>query len=494
VVEGAEDDGESIGRKAAGGFVWALLGFLLMQVGGFGTYTVATKILGDSGIGVVASALVLVFWIDILLDLGLVASLIYEQERGQTERVQVAFTVNLSVAITVGLLIFFGAGLIDDLFKVGDERIFRVVALLVLVKGFGQVPNAMLERELNFKRKFRADIVRSVGRFAITITLLQLGVGPIAMVIGVTSAEIAAVSVTWWLTRFKFILRFDRVIATEMLKFGSAMFFARLVGMLWLNGDNLIITRYFGARSKEFGNYFTAFRLPELILGSVYNLFSNVAFPAYSAARKVGPEVLREASLKSLRILCLFGFVVGTGMALIARDFITVWFDARFLSAIPIMELLCAGAGFAAVGYASGDLYAAMGKPRMGLYFNLIFVPFLLGGFVLFIHRGVIWVAIVHIAVIVPYSAFRIEVANRLLGTTWRQSLAALRPAAAATAGIVAFGLPVRLTLDAGWLSLFAVIVAGVVGAFAGLALGDRVMLAELGEGAQKVKERVRPA
>jgi hypothetical protein len=38
--------GESIGKKAAGGFMWALVGFLLMQVGSFATYTIATKILG----------------------------------------------------------------------------------------------------------------------------------------------------------------------------------------------------------------------------------------------------------------------------------------------------------------------------------------------------------------------------------------------------------------------------------------------------------------
>ena len=37
------DDDLSLGRKAAGGFVWALVGFALMQVGSFATYTIATK-------------------------------------------------------------------------------------------------------------------------------------------------------------------------------------------------------------------------------------------------------------------------------------------------------------------------------------------------------------------------------------------------------------------------------------------------------------------
>lgn len=491
VDDGTAGDEPSLGRKAAGGFVWALVGFGLMQVGSFATYTIATNMLGVEKIGVVGTALTLVFWIDVLLGVGMGASIIFEQEKGQSERVQVAFTVNLCVAVVLASAIFFGAESIDRFMGAGDPALFRVVALLVLVKGLGQVPDAMLKRDLDFKRRARADFTRSLGRFAVTIALLASGVGPIAMVIGVVTAEIAAVTVTWVLVRFRPILRFDRAIAGQMLRFGSAMFAAQLVGMLWLQGDYLVITRTFGGKSSEFGLYYTAFRLPELVFGSVYNLFSNVAFPAYAAAREAGPEALRNASLKSLRLLCMFGFAAGVGMSLIARDFITVLYP-DFTGAIGVMELLCVAAGFVAVGYASGDLYNAIGKPRLGLYFSLVFVPILIGGFVLFVDRGIVAIAAVHVAVIIPYSLFRIEVANRLLGTTWKQSIVALRPAASLVVGIVAFALPVRLALDAGYGSLFAVFGAGLVGAVVGLALGDRATLVEIGDGGQKVLAKLR--
>ncbi|MEZ5322468.1 MAG: oligosaccharide flippase family protein [Microthrixaceae bacterium] len=474
---------EGIGRKAVGGFLWALAGFLIMQVGSFATYTYATRVLGTAGIAVVGTALTVVFWIDILLDLGMGASLIYEQERGQTHRVAVAFTVNVVVATTIAAFVALGAGPIDRFFKVGDIDIFRVVALLIAVKGLGQVPDALLKRDLDFRRRAASDLTRSTLRFVIAVALLKAGVGPIAMVIAVAVAEVAAVAVTWILVRFRPRFRFDKAVATEMLRFGAAMFGARLVGMLWLNGDYLVITHHFGGRSKQFGNYFTAFRLPELVLGSVYNLFSNVAFPAYAAARERGAATLRTASLKSLRMLCLFGFPAGFGMSLVARDFIGGWFGAEFAGAVPVMEWLCAAAAFVAVGYASGDLYAAIGKPRLGLYFNLVFAPVLVAGFVAVVGRGVVAIAMVHLAVIIPYSMFRIEVANRLLGTTWSQSLGALRPATAATLGMVALALPVRLLLAQGWASMFAIVAAGATGMLAGLAVGDRATLGELLQG-----------
>ena len=482
-----EGESESLALKAGGGFVWALAGFLLLQLGSFGTYSVASRVL-DERIGVVAAAMTVVFWIDVLLDLGMGAALIYDQEEGQSERVQVAFTVNAVVATTLSLSVLIGAPVLDSFFRAGDPNLFRVIAVLVLAKGLNQVPDALLKRELAFQRRARADFTRSILRFTIATSLLLAGVGPIAMVSAAAIAEVCAVSVTWWLVRFRPRLRFDRRIAVEMLRFGGAVFGARLVGMLWLNGDYLVVSRHFGSKSREFSSYFTAFRLPELILGSVYNLFSSVAFPTFSKARDMGAEKLRDSSLKALRMLCLFGFPVGAALSLIARDFITVWFGGSFSDAIRPMELLGAVGGFAAIGFASGDVYAAIGKPRLGLYFTLVGAPILIGGFLAVVDHGIVAVAVVHMAVIVPYSLFRIEVANRLLGTTWRQSLSALRPAAVTVAGIVALALPVRLgTTHAGIVPLVAIVAAGVAGAVGGLALGDRAalrQLAGLGSGA----------
>ncbi len=486
-----DDDERKFVRKATGGFAWALVGFLLLQVGSFGTYSIATRILGTAGIGVVGAALTLVFWIDVLLDLGMGASLIYEQEEGQSERVDVAFTVNVMVAGVIGVGVIAAAPTINRFFGAGNVAMFRVVGLLILAKGLNQVPDALLKRDLNFKRRARADLTRSVGRFVIAVSLLLAHVGPISMIIGVTIAEFLAVMVTWRMVHFRPRLRFDGHIAIDMLRFGGAMFGARLVGMLWLNGDYLVLTHHFGSRSKEFGNYFTAFRLPELVLGSVYNLFATVAFPAYSAARQLGADKLRAASLKSLRLLCLFGFPAGIGMSLVARDFILSWFGRDFAGAVSVMELLCVAGGFVAVGYASGDLYAAIGKPRLGLYFNLVGTPILIGGFLLFVHRGIIAVAIVHVVVIVPYSVFRIYVANRLIETTWAQSLAALRPAAVASLGMLAVALPVRLATQTGFTSLALIAIAGLVGGAVGLALGDRASFDEVRAMGAKALARV---
>src|SRR3954454_2152562 len=128
------------------------------------------------------------------------AALIYEQEKGQTDRVAVAFTVNVGVATTLAAVIFAAAGPINDFFFHGANNVamFQVVAALIFIKGLGQVPDSLLRRDMDFRRRVRADFTRSLGRFVVSVALLAAGVGPISMIIGVTVAEILAVAVTWW--------------------------------------------------------------------------------------------------------------------------------------------------------------------------------------------------------------------------------------------------------------------------------------------------------
>jgi PST family polysaccharide transporter len=470
-------------RKAAGGFVWALLGFVFVQAGAFATYTIASRILGPSSIGLVGTLLTVVFWIDVFLDTGLGASIIYEQESGQTHRVKVAFTLTCGMTLVAAALVFFGAPLIAGFYRASDDvGLFRLLALLVLAKGLNQVPGAMLRRDMSFQKGMFIQLTRSLSRFGIAVWLLESGHGVVGMLIGIITAEALGTIVTWLFVRFRPAIRFDRAAAGEMFRYGLPVFGATLLGMLWLNGDYLVVGRKFGGDSIEYGNYYTAFRLPELVLGSFYNIFANIAFPMFAAARDAGIDTLRSASLRSLRLLCLVGFSAGVGMALVAQDFILVFYGDAFSGAITPMEVLCIAGGFVGVGFASGDIYNAIGRQKLGLLFNMIGTPILITGFLLASDHGIVAIAVVHVVVMIPYSFIRIGVANRLIGTTWPQSFDALSSAAAAVVGITLFALPVRLLLDQGVPRMVAIVIAGGIGAAVGVAVLARSTYTELRE------------
>jgi len=104
-----------------------------------------------------------------------------------------------------------------------------------------------------------------------------------------------------------------------MLRFGAPVAALQLLAELAGNSDYLVVGHKLG--SEALGFYSIAYRLPELLLSNVYWIFSSVAFPIFSKARTAGGAAFRGSMLKALRLITMFGFPVGVGLAL-------VWFSA----------------------------------------------------------------------------------------------------------------------------------------------------------------------
>jgi lipopolysaccharide exporter len=477
-AEELPDATEDLTSKASRGFIWAIAGFLTIQIGGLGTLYFVSRTLTRDEFGTAVKVMTFVFWMDVLLDMGMAAKIIHEQERGVTHRVRVAFTINTIVSFIVAGLMLVFSPMIADFFGIPDSaNLFRLLALTALIKGFASIPDSMMRRDLNFKPRTAQQAARAVIRFVSAIVLVNMGWGAASLVVAVIIADACGAVLISYFARFVPRFAFDWETSKEMLRYGLTIFAERLLGMVWLNGDYLVV----GSRRSngDFADYYTAFRLPELLLGAVYNIFSSVLFPAYSAAREKGAETLRSAYLRSLNLLWLYGATMAVGLALIARDFITIAFP-NYPGAVVPMQLLSLAGAFVSAGYASGDLYNAIGKPKLGLYFTLGAAPILITGLLVAVPHGIVAVAAVHLIIIVPYSVFRLAVANREIDCKWSQTLEALKAGTGTALGVILFGLPIRLTLDSGFLSAGLIVVAGVIGAILGLVVADRRMFGEL--------------
>jgi hypothetical protein len=84
----------------------------------------------------------------------------------------------------------------------------------------------------------------------------------------------------------------------------------------------------------------------------------------------------------------------------------------------------------------------------------------------------------VHLVFQLVFGLARLHMANRLVGSTWRQDLTAMYPAVVSAVGVVALALPVRLLLPETWWSLVAMVVCGVAGSLLALLLMARPALA----------------
>jgi lipopolysaccharide exporter len=469
----------SMRRSAVVSFLWAALSMGGGRILVFLSTLVLARLLTPQQFGLVAAGLTIVTYLEIGLDLGVGSSLVYEQETSITRRVQTAFTLNIIMAVVLTALGVLAVPEITRFFHTPrQETLFRVLFLYLMIRGAGQIQDAVLKRDLRFRQRTLSELAGGIVRAATSIALASTGYGPWSIVWGLLAGALITTVAKWFQTDFVPRLWLDVAATRSLLRFGLAFVALHVLSTVSDNFDYLAVGNRLG--TGQLGYYTMSYRLPELIIANVYWIISAVAFPLYSKARQSAPEAFRSAVLRVLRLVTLFGFTAGAGLAIVSRDAVLVLFSPRWEPAIAPMILISLALGLTAVEYASGDIFPAIGRPGLLVTLNIPLAGIKLVGFLFAAPYGIAAVAAVHLCFSALYAVIRLAVANRVVGIRLREDLAAMAPAAWGTAGIVACALPVRVLTEPGLGALLATVLAGVIGGALAVAFGARSTLGEL--------------
>ncbi len=463
------NDGESLGTTATRGFLWANLGIITRYVTALVLAAVLARVLTPVEYGVMVTLMLITFYFDNALDLGMGAALVYEQEEGVTERVQVAFTANVGLGLVLAALALLGAPLVASYFQQDAYvTVFRCLAVVVVLSSLTTVPWSLFMRNMDFRRRAVVEVVRDLSRFAVTLGLALAGFGAWAVVFGLFAAYTVALAGTWLALRFRPTFRWDLPVVKQLFSYAWRVAGNRVLGILALNGDYFVVGN---RRNDQYATYYQAFRLPEFVLGAQLNGLSAVLFPMYSRVRAEGEESLRDAMYKALRVVGLFSIPVGVGLALVARDAFTVFYGTQNEVGIRTMEIISLAGAVTGIGFATGDLLMAINRPGVLLRLNAVMVPLMLVMMWFVAPEGIVWVAGVHLGIQLVFVTVRQLIADRLVGASGWTALRSLAPGVVVAAGITLFALPVRLSTDEGFLSGLAITLAGTVGALLALAV-----------------------
>ncbi len=432
-----------------------------------GLTLVLARLLAPEDFGLVTAALTVVAMLDAALDLGVGAAVVAEQERGVSNRVRAAFTLNLGLSAVIAGGGAAASPLIARLFNSPDDAwLFGLIFLYPFLRGAGQVNDAVLKRDLRFRRRTAVDGTRALVRVAVSVPLALTVGGALSIAAGIVASELVAMVVLWSLVPVRPVLRMSGDTARSLLRFGGQVTVIRVFGSFRSTFDYIVVGAMISATALGF--YGMAYKLPELGIENVLWIFSAVALPAYARALASGADVLHSAMLRATRLLSLYGLAAGATLAVVARDAVPVLFSAQWQPAVVPMMLISLSLGLMSVGWASGDVFTALGRPGTLIKLDIPATLLMAGAFLYAPRFGLVGVAMVHLIFNAAYCAARLM----LLNVVTRVGAAALLRAVApgfAVAGVTAgVGLAVRAVLPAGeWGSLLilgavcAVVVAG---------------------------------
>lgn len=408
------------------GVAWSLLTFGGGRVVTFVATLILARLLTPADFGVVAAILVWLSLLELGSDLGVGAAVVYEQERGITERVRQAARLNVIVATGLCALAVLASPLLAASLGFTEHTgLFAFGALSLLFTGLGNVNDAVLRRDLAFRRRAAPALAKTATRGIVSIAMAVSGFGAVALVAGMVAGSLVGTLVLWWLAPVRPARRLDRGIARSLAAFGLPAAGLQVLSVLTTRLDVLLIGRVLG--ESALGLYSLAFRLPELLVESVAWQVSQVAFPALSRAR------LRDGSpatqtLALVRAQALYVLPVAAGLAVLSTPVVLLAFGEQWREAAPVTGAVAVMVGINASVFPLGDGLKSLGRRRTLINLGLLDLAVLIPLMVLTAPAGIVAVAWARVGLSVFHATALAWLAARAIGIRWSSLGRALIP------------------------------------------------------------------
>ncbi len=457
-------ESEALTGQVVRGVVWTYVSFAGSKLLVFASTVILARLLVPSEFGQVGFALLVISYMDTVGDFGVSSALIYERKRPE-QAADVSFVISIATGLLWFAMCLLVAPLVADFFNdPGVEPILRVTGFVFVINALGNTHDALLRRELEFKKRLVPDFAMALLKGVCSVVLAFMGWGAWSLVYGQLAGTAVSTLALWVVVPWRPRWRVSAGVVREMLSYGFKIVSVNVLSAVIHHVDFLIVGRMLG--SAALGFYSLAYRTPELFITMVVWAVGKVAFPVYSKLQDDRPA-LQRAFLVTLRYLSLITLPAGVGLAALGAVLVTTFYGRTWGPSIPVLQALALAGCLRSLGSHAGDVYKATGRPgvltKLGVLRAAVLIPSLLWG----ARYGIYGVALAQLIVTGFTTLLNLYIAARILSLPVSSLLREFVPAALSSV-VMYLGLQLlgpALSASPRWLYL-AVAIGGGFGVY----------------------------
>jgi len=372
-------------EKAILGVPWTVVSFAVNK----SVSTLATLVLAHlllpSDFGLITIALIVVSFLYWFGGLSIGSAIVVRQEL-DTRGMGTALTLTIASGVAVAAIAAGLSPVIGDAFA--TPRVTGILLALTsvfVITGFTSFYDALMQRELEFRRRFAALAVQTISYAVITITLAALGAGVWSLVFGqIGSGALYAVALLI-LAPYRVRPAFDRAEARSLIVTGRGFLAQGVTVFVRQNADNVTVGKAFGATALGF--YAMAYRLGDLSYWAIADPVARVTFPAFARARVRGDDI-RASFLSVLRMVALVGCPVGVILSGAAGPFTRAILGARWLPMVGPLAILGIWSAIRPIDSTLFWLLNAVDRADLVAWMSLAILVPLVPGFIIAVSIG----------------------------------------------------------------------------------------------------------
>mgnify|MGYP001175357942 CR=1 FL=1 len=361
-------DGAQLTRIAARGMGWQGAATMLVQALQAASTLIAAALVGPAEFALWGIASVLFNAQHLVGSLGFGPALIYHRRDERfRDAVDSAFAVTLAVTLAIALAAALLAPAIARALAGGfaDDDVVAVVRVMSAVfacAALAHLPQALLEKALDFRRRALAEMACAVVYLALAALLLAQGYGVWALITGRAAQTALLLTLSWTLApvRPRLPPRVHLPTLRRLFAYGRYFGLAAVCGVVFSNADTLAVGMIAGA--EALGAYALAYSVAALVPTFLALSLGKVFFPIFADVRD-DDAALRAAFGDALHALALLALPATAALALVAPGALVDVFGADWQPARPLLRILSLYALFRALTLLGNLVLAATGRP-----------------------------------------------------------------------------------------------------------------------------------
>lgn len=414
----------NLGKEVASGAAWTAVSIAGRQILSIAALAVLARYVPPSAYGLMGMAQTVSNFLLLFRDMGTATALIQRRTIDEPLLASVFWlNVFLGVALTglTAVLAYPAAWFFREPQLV---PVMQVVALTFLVSALSMVHNAMLSREMQFRRLAITELGGAVFGQTCAVGLAVSGFGVWSLVLGNLATMTSTTVLLWilrpWRPRASISMEAIRSIASyslNLLGFSIVNYFSR-------NLDSLIVGRFLGRAAL--GYYQMAYTIMMYPIQNVTQVLGRVMLPTFSRMQDDN-ERFRSAYVRVATVIALTTFPMMLGLMAVAEPFVLTIVGEQWRPIIPLLLILCPIGLIQSVQSSVGYVYTAKGRTDWMFRWSLAALAVFAPGFLLGIPWGIYGVAAGYgvATALLFYPSFAVPF--RLIGLPFWQFVAAFR-------------------------------------------------------------------
>ena len=188
---------QNITTKAVGSLKWSALTEIAARTAQPIIFVVLARLLAPTDFGVLATAMIVISFVQMFWDAGLSKALIQTKEVPENAA-HVVFWTNLTLGIIIYTLLFAAAPYIAFFFKSPvTEPVLRVLGIQIIIASLASVQQALFVRDLDFRGLFWIKLLTVFIPALFSIPLALLGYGIWSLVTGTLAGQFFNLLLLW---------------------------------------------------------------------------------------------------------------------------------------------------------------------------------------------------------------------------------------------------------------------------------------------------------